>query len=679
MTNKVLLSVCIAVFAMIFQSCSDRDYYDPTKLPGYVAPTPSGLDFSTSRSVQLNLNYNVANGFISTIDFYTEYPLTNTGSLRTDITPVAKGIDVAGSTKLTREIPSYIDKLYAYSPSLFVPLLSSAEIVNGIASFQPETISVASGTRMTRAGNAGNLWERASIYEVKQREDFYAETNGDNIKYDIINPDYQSAIPTEVMTHIGHTFGESERIPVTSEFVREATFTVVKGSKNNESAKIYLSALFAGCSLRNSLSYFVYTGDKEFSELTKEETAKLEVITLLQLANANNNYFKDMQIGLTPGKYIQLLYKNEAGEFVEDFPVGAKIGWRLNVNSFDETNFTVKTSEVRFSVPSWNDNKWGSQDYQGGTDSNHTIQFQVADNKGEVFRCFGFEDMRYNSDEDYNDLIFHLYSDPADGIGEVPGIEPEDIIITDTKKGILAFEDNWPQKGDYDLNDVVVKYHSDMTYIAKAGNLTDATVQKAVDTFSFIHTGAIYRNAFSYKVNISPASIKSITILDKNKNTQKDYTTQITADGSGFIIDLCPNVKDVIEAMTDGEVEVPQVYTVTMEFKDGAVSQSNFAENCAPYNPFIAPAEKPGVEVHLPMYPPTKRAEKSYFGTEDDRSNGQTTWYVSGENIKYPFAIHLSEATYFRIPKEKYDISTTYPNYLKWVESGMTEYKDWYK
>ena len=276
-------------------------------------------------------------------------------------------------------------------------------------------------------------------------------------------------------------------------------------------------------------------------------------------------------------------------------------------------------------------------------------------------------------------MVFHVYSDPADGLSELPEVKPEDITITETYKGILAFEDNWPKKGDYDLNDVVVKYQSDVTYIAKAGNTDDATALKAVDTFSFVHTGATYRNAFSYKVNISPASISSITILDENKNIKKDYTTQIITDGDGFIIDLCPNVKGVIEAMTDGEVEVPQVYTVTMEFKDGTVKQNYFAKNCAPYNPFIAPAEKPGVEVHLPMYPPTKRAEKSYFGTEDDRSDGGTIWYVSGENIKFPFAIHLSDVTSFRIPKEEYDISTTYPNYLKWVESGMTDYKDWYK
>lgn len=671
-----LALICVTVCSFTIAGCSDKDLYDPEKVPGYVAPKPTDIDFSTSRNVKLNLNYD-ADGFISTVDFYAEYPLTNTGSLRTDITPVAGAINVAGITELTRTIPSYIDELFAYSPSLFVPLLSSAKITNGVASFQPEIITVETETRTTRAGNAGDLWGRASVYQLKRKNDFYAETSGDNIQYDIIAPDHHIDIPTEVKTYIGNTFRESKRLPAISEFVRDATFTVVKGSEGNETAKIYLSVLYSGCSIKNSLSYFVYTGDKDFDQLTKSETEKLEVITLLQLANANTNSFSHMKIGVTPGNYIQLLYKNEEGKFVEDFPVGAKIGWRLNVNSFDDANFTIKRSEARFSVPVWNDDKWGDANYIGGTDSNHTIQFEVSDNNGDIFKCFGFEDVRYNSDEDYNDLIFHVYSDPADGLSKLPEVNPEEIIKWEAYKGILAFEDNWPEKGDYDLNDVVVKYNSNVAYIAQPNKSYDATVKKVVDTFSFIHTGAIFRNAFSYKVNISPSAIKKITILDENKNSEKDYTNQITADGEGFIIDLCPNVKNVIDPMA--EVKVPQVYAVTMEFNDGAVKQKDFSKHCAPYNPFISPAEKPGVEVHLPMYPPTTRAKESYFGTEDDRSDGKTIWYVSGENIQYPFALHLAGATKFNIPQEEHDISTTYPNYLKWVESGMTDFKDWYK
>ena len=53
---------------------------------------------------------------------------------------------------------------------------------------------------------------------------------------------------------------------------------------------------------------------------------------------------------------------------------------------------------------------------------------------------------------------------------EVKPTEPEDdssIAYSIVYKGILAFEDNWPDKGDYDLNDMILKYNSVMYYNTK--------------------------------------------------------------------------------------------------------------------------------------------------------------------------------------------------------------------
>ena len=48
-------------------------------------------------------------------------------------------------------------------------------------------------------------------------------------------------------------------------------------------------------------------------------------------------------------------------------------------------------------------------------------------------------------------------------------------------KGIVAFEDNWPSKGDYDLNDAIVKYKSELSYNTKN------EVLAAEDELSLIH------------------------------------------------------------------------------------------------------------------------------------------------------------------------------------------------
>lgn len=678
--NVFRLCMLTCVLACVFTGCDDKDYYDPEKDPDYVDNSASTLDFSTSQTVKLDFNYDAPKGFVSTFDLYVKNPLNDDNTLRVDAEVIASGIHVAGYSQLTREIPAYVTELFLHSKSLFVPLLSYAKIENGIASFEIVDRTLSNTSETTRAGNAGDLWSRPISKYLKTINDYYSETAGGNYKYDLTpeGTDLKRDIPVEVLNSISTAFPEYVKLYDDEEgrkFIQDANLHVVRGG-----AKIYVSILHAGCSLKNSLSYFVYTGDKDFSELTKEETKQLELINLFQYADANTNVLRSSKLGLSSGKYIQLLYKNEKGEYVEEFPEGAKIGWKLHQGGFKAEDFSVvENSASIFSVSVWNDKKFGDGNHTG--DTNYTVYFQTKDNEGNIFNCFGFEDIRYNTDEDFNDLIFHVLTDPADALVPPPSIIEKDVEKTETKKGTLAFEDNWPQKGDYDMNDVVVKYTSNVTYThtvtTEDGTTigsTDVTVKKVEDKFTFMHNGALFRNTFSYRVNLSSDNIKKVTLIAPNGN-MIDYTNQITKDGSGFIVDVAENP---LPSMTENATPVD--YTVVIEFKDGTVLQDDFAPIAAPYNPFITPKGNfSGAEVHLPMYLPTNRVDMGLFGTEDDRSDKDKLWYVSGQNINFPFAIHLAGATNFNIPKETYDISTTYPNYLKWVESGMTDYKDWYK
>ena len=694
--NVFRLCMLTCVSACIFMGCEDKDYYDPEKDPNYVGDKPSTLDFSTSQTVKLLFNYDIANGFVSTFSLYTDYPMTSDGSLRTDMEPIAAGIYVAGYSDITRTIPSYVTDLYLYSSTLFVPMLSHAKIENGVASFEDIGVDIAEEVT-TRAGNAGDLWSRKISKYLRSADDYYMDKTADHFMYDLIpgSANIINEIPLEVMTAIGNTFPEKKRLQEREggKFIQDANFHVRRAD-----TRVYVSILYAGCTINNSLSYYVYTGDKDFQDLTKEETAKLELINLYQLAEANNNKVRSVENrkGLTPGKYIQLLYKNSDGDYVEEFPENAKIGWKLHRNGFLLEESKIEGSEIKvkemkvkenaeslFSTSVWNDPKRGDNGHSA--DTRYTIYFQTKDNNNNIYNCFGFEDVIYNSDEDYNDLIFHVLTDPADGLVPPPSIVEEDIEKTEKKKGVLAFEDNWPEQGDYDLNDVVIKYSSDITYVytvKKEGQTTtstDVTVKKVTDNFSFIHNGATFSNAFSYKIDLSPNVIEGITITDEKTGNVTDYTTKISADGNGFIIDLCP--KNPLPSMVMGAT--PYNYTVVMEFKDGAVLQDDFAKVAAPYNPFITPTGNfPGAEVHLSMYRPTNRVDMDLFGTEDDRSNKSNLWYVSGTNNKYPFAIHLDGAdahNNFVIPKEEEKINITYPRYMDWVESDMNSDKDWYK
>lgn len=676
---SLLALICVAVCSFTIAGCADKDLYDPDKNPNGVDKNPSTLDFATSKTVKLQLNYDVANGFKSTFDLYTDSPLANDGSLRSDLKPIARGINITGQSQLTRIIPTYVTDLYLYSGSMFVPLLSHAKVENGTASFSQMDIPAPQQEPSSRAGNAGTMWSRESIATLKTKEDFYLKTENGNFQYDIINPDFKQEIPVEVLNSIRATFPEYKKLPDDSPYIKDANLVVV------EDAELFISILHTGCTLKNSLSYFVYTGTKDFSELTKEEVNQLKIITAFQLSEANTNSARKDKWGITPGKYIQLKYLNEDGELVNKFPKGAKVGWKLHRGGFNESEFKAGNGYgSAFSVSEWNDPK-RLNDGQGGVTEtgipNYTIYFSTTDNAGNKFNCFGFEDQNYKPDEDYNDLVFHIYSNPVNALDPPPSITDEDIEITEEKNGILAFEDYWPEKFDYDMNDVVVKYSSEITYLQKIektnGKITkssDVMVKKVEDTFSLIHSGATYNNAFSYKIDLPLTAVESISITDEKTNQTTDYTNKATVDKNGFIIDLCESVKNL-----NPTKEKPQTYKVVIEFKEEAVLQDDFADICAPYNPFISPKETEGAEVHLPMYPPTQRADMELFGTKDDRSDKVNIWYVSGENIKFPFAIHLAGAEDFEIPTEGKDISKTYPRYLDWVNSKMTEHKDWYK
>lgn len=655
------LSICLVL--TLLWGCTEKDLYDPEKDPKNVGVEPCTLSFSTTQSVKLEFSYDVADGFVLLYDLYTENPFKEDGTIRTDLTPIAGGINVAG-TAVTRVIPSHVKELYLHSSSLFVPVLSHAMIEGGVAKFSQVNLP---GTAESRtAASTRTIGNRKIDKYLKATSDFRITPSPVWHMYDLISPDAQKDIPAEVLTAFSQAFPDGQKTD--AKFYRDATFEI-QNDNNGQGAKVYVSVIYANCIFNNALSYFTYKTDKDFKNISATEKSNLEVINIFKYADVYNNAHTDKKQGLTPGKYVQLLYPDGKGGYSEYFPKGTKIGWILHSNAQNGSLSSALdlTKDWFYSTPEWN-----TADKHG---NNRTIFFTTKDSNGESFNCFGFEDT-LNGDGDCNDVLFHVLTDPSDAVVPPPSIDPEDIEKSETIKGVLAFEDNWPKQGDYDLNDVVVKYNSTISYVEKAtasGSgvaYGETTVEKVTDRFSIIHTGAIYNNAFSYKVNIAPSLVKSIKI------DGVAYTP--VSDGSGFIIDLCPNVKSVIEPMVFGTT--PKNYTVEMEFVEGAVKETAFVTQAAPYNPFISPAEFPGVEVHLPMYPPTSRAKTSFFGTEDDRSEpDKQLWYVSGINNKYPFAIHLANANdNFVVPAEMEKIYNTYPQYTDWVNSGMTTNKDWY-
>jgi len=243
--------------------------------------------------------------------------------------------------------------------------------------------------------------------------------------------------------------------------------------------------------------------------------------------------------------------------------------------------------------------------------------------------------------------------------------------------GTLAFEDLWPFKGDYDMNDLVLDYK----FVINSN--TNNYVDKVVGTFVIKAFGASLENGFGFQLpgiaNASDLAVSGYSLTDGyinlNSNGTESGQTKPTiivydnafkqmATPGGIGVNTDPNQPYV----------APKTITITINFKPNTYTLNDL--DIANFNPFLIVNKVRGVEVHLPDYAPTSLANSSLFGTGDDNSSvAQNRYYKTANNL--PWAIN----TYgqFAYPKEKVDIIQVYLHFADWAISSGKSFQDWYK
>jgi len=666
---------------LLFASCTEKDVYQPKEdeeKEEEIGTGISQLDFSTTNEVQLIIKYKASTGYASAFNVYKENPMitdeNGEWSLNEEMKPISAGIVISGSYNLKKTLPAYINELYVYSSDLFAPRLMKAKIVNGVANFSTVDLSSTANDVITKANPLKYDYYNPDAYLLYNGGatfiENYPNPKGSSLELPGgIGPNHQPCIAyskeisTDILMRISNAFPEKQE--VNSDYLSNNALYL------KEEAEIWMSIITtSGTTYNNSLGYFYYKGTKE--ELMKTDRSKVDktdviAIPFAHLENANSNS------RLQSGDYVQLYYydedydngnDNEKGRWTTKFPANTTIGFNLRFRAYDVENMNLTSfwQYANFSLNTLNE-----------AGRHFSSMFNAGTNE-DKFICFGFEDAQNldYSDRDYNDVMFHLEVTPSSAIEEtppiLPGEEPE-ITVGTERNGILAYEDLWPARGDYDMNDVVLSYNSSAT-LTYNSNKQETYLSKLEDTFSILHSGASYHNQFGYKINVNPSLVESITINDELYTPETDTYKGET----GIIIDLCDDVHSVITPYIES---APYDYNIVITFKEG-ITEEEFEKMGAPYNPFIT-TPKAGTEVHLPRYFPTSRADLNLFGTNDDKSNIDLgIFYVSGNSNKYPFALHLSGVESFNIPAEAKTIDTTYPRFIDWVESGCKEHTDWY-
>lgn len=309
----------------------------------------------------------------------------------------------------------------------------------------------------------------------------------------------------------------------------------------------------------------------------------------------------------------------------------------------------------------------------------------VQVNTGQTLKAIAFKNGYTHSDT--GSASYTLTSPDSDGDGVT---DPEDEYPNDaqramntyfpaTGKGTLAFEDLWPAKGDYDLNDVVVDY-SFKTIINGSNQLVETYA-----TFVLRASGAALKNGFGFQF-----SNNSIPLSGINATGMKLTRDYITLSGNGLeanqakpVIVVFDNVFDLFANpgsgsgfnTTPGAKYVDPV-TIDIHIVYTPNTYSVEALDIEHFNPFIIVNMERGKEVHLPDYAPTSLADMNLFGTSNDYSiPAEKRYYKTITNA--PWALNFYES--FDYPIEKGTILNAYLHFAEWVQSGGTLYPDWYK
>lgn len=239
--------------------------------------------------------------------------------------------------------------------------------------------------------------------------------------------------------------------------------------------------------------------------------------------------------------------------------------------------------------------------------------------------------------------------------------------------GTLAFEDMWPQMGDYDFNDLVLGYQLKLVLNA------DMKVKDIIGSILLKAVGASYQNAFAIEFPFPASNITSFSSLGNGVA----YDMPISEAGAHSILKVISNTSDFVGILSNDiywntQMSQPNYPPIPLSFTLSLDSplDMNTLPDWGIWNPFLQVNRVAGHEIHLPGYPPTIFANESLFGTVDDSTDsGLNRYYISNSNL--PWALDVPYP--WKHPQEHKQISHAYLGFTNWAQSGGSVYLNWYE
>lgn len=250
----------------------------------------------------------------------------------------------------------------------------------------------------------------------------------------------------------------------------------------------------------------------------------------------------------------------------------------------------------------------------------------------------------------------------------------------------LAYEDIWPNKGDYDFNDVVVQYRA-------CQDKVDGEVMRYWITGNLLAVGAEYHNAFAVRLrDISPSNVNSSLISHSIANEHVS-TTALESGRQEAILTVLPDTRALFERADnckffrtengcfDTDVIPFSLYVPFVEGVDESIAPSGvldpfiYAVDGFGHGAAVSSENERGWEVHLKNQAPTEAFDVNVFGQGMDASNpAQDNYFLTVKGL--PFAIQVAES--WQPPKEAVDITEAYTQFADYAESNGEANRFWF-
>lgn len=667
----------VLLLVVTFASCK-RDRVNPADDKGINTNVersedmvvPNGFNYNTTQDLSLDIILADRNGTPIPgvrVDVYAE-PFDGLKEPKVYATAIT---DKNGVIDVPLSLPTYQKQVTIFPHAMGVPQnvevpVSANKVKFHYMAGKVQTMVSPSTVLNGSLSSVGNGFSRKA--GVEDKFSFKLGTfNTDGVPNYLTTPD---VLTTAFTNRVLGALPESQAVPVyRPQYLNSGVPPLIEVT---QTADVWITFVHEGASYKNVLFYYIY--NKNTPPATANDIDSLYAIF-------PNVSFSGSGGGLAAGDKVKL------GRFGKD----TMIGFAIAANGFRSSTNINKGLGVWYSHKDFND--------EASTFKDHVIV--LYDQPTERY-IIAFEDVRRDngqSDQDFNDAVFYASANPPTGINN-PGPKTEDPNDCDndgvpdsfddypcdstkaydryfpskTDFGTVAFEDLWPSTGDYDINDLVIRWQFHAC-VDPQNRVIELNAKVYADA-----KGAALPGGFGVEFPFDASKVDQFTGSQITGNRATLASNGLEAGHTKAVAIFFDKVVDQLSqpggSFYNTRRFAPLATPDTIKTKMTFVNPLPFTQlGVYPFNPFLFTSAR-NIEVHLPNRANTALANTGLFGTGNDNTIPASNRYYKTKN-NLPWAMHFPVK--FDYPAEKVDIVTAHLKYSSWVQTNGLLNNDWYE